>query len=174
MIALKCRRYLWHKAQLLKAGFLKLEVDKAERIYWASTRVGMNTWEGLDDDARCAFFPVLRASCYQSVDGPMTMGDGCSRRRLACLLNGCSKPAIFSDVKGSISEMVSLSWFEPHLLMLSLVFDFDCGVTTGKRRWKEMPGGAGKPCTSGSNSTFTAMALRRLLRRRVCASARDP
>lgn len=74
MITLGCHRYLWHKAQLLKAGLLKLEVDKAERIYWARTRVGMDTWEGLDDEARYAFLSVPRASCYISLDGPITYG----------------------------------------------------------------------------------------------------
>lgn len=39
---------------------MKRDVDKAERIYWARTRVGKNTWEGLDDEARCAFFSVTK------------------------------------------------------------------------------------------------------------------
>ena len=51
-LALDACRYLWHRAQLLKAGLLKREVGEAERTFWASTRIGKNIWEGLDDEAR--------------------------------------------------------------------------------------------------------------------------
>lgn len=46
------RRYLVHKAKLVSTQLLKGEVPKEDREYWARRKVGSNTWEDLDDEAR--------------------------------------------------------------------------------------------------------------------------